>query len=120
MSEERFSGSLAAAVESIEGARQVHGVPRRDGGNDEVQGAGPMFLAFKAPISDATEAMKADGARQGVFRLALIQLDRRLAPQDRVVEPVECKQGPLDATDLAQGEREPVLARIGAQSLQHQ
>jgi hypothetical protein len=66
MGEDRLCRGLAAAAEGIEGSRQVYRVPQRDG-RDEVQATCPVFLAFEAPISDATQAMEADGARQSVF-----------------------------------------------------
>jgi len=79
-----------------------------------------VLLAFDAAIADPPEAVEAHGALQRAFRFALVELGGCLAAQRRVLEPVEGEQRPFDTADLAQGEREPVLARIGAKSLQHQ
>jgi hypothetical protein len=71
-------------------------------------------------IAQAAEAVEADGADQGVARLAFIQLCRGLAPQARQLEPVEHEQRALDPSDFAQGQRQPVLAGVGAEALEEE
>src|SRR5215831_11903614 len=64
--------------------------------------------------------MEADGAGEGVARLALVELHGRLPPESRQLEPIEDEQCALDPTDFAQSQRQPVLARIGAEALEEE
>ena len=45
---------------------------------------------------------------------------RRLPPESRQLEPVEHEQRALDPADFAQGQRQPVLAGIGAEALEEE
>ena len=50
--------------------------------------------------------------------LALVQADLRPAPHVGIQDPVDHEKGPLEAADLAQGDGEFILARIGRQLAQ--
>jgi hypothetical protein len=84
-----------------------------------VTSASPLarYCCLGRAIAQSAEAVKADGEGEGVARLAFVELHGRLPAESRQLEPVECKQRALDPTDFAQGERQPVLARIGAEAL---
>ena len=65
MGEQRFI-DLAVLHESPDHPLQVHGIPHGDGGDDQIEAAGPVALIFKRPITDLTEAVKEDRTREGV------------------------------------------------------
>ena len=101
-------------------APQIDGVPQDDGGDNQVEAAGAMLLAFIAAVMDPAKAVEADGARQRVPGFALVQLGGGLPTERRVLEPVEDEQRPLDPTDFPKCQGKAVLARIGTQAPQHQ
>ena len=74
----------------------------RRGGGHKGEAAGAMLLRLGCAITQAPEPMEADGAGQGVSRLALVQLRGCLPAQLRIFQPVEREQGGLDAADFAQ------------------
>lgn len=49
-----------------DGALHVDGVPRDDGGHDEVEATGSVLLAFQGSIAKSAEAMEAWGVGEGV------------------------------------------------------
>ena len=79
-----------------------------------------MLLQLGAAVAEAAEAVEADRTGQRVPRLALVQFGRCLPPQVGQFQPVEREQGALDAADLPQGQRQAVLAWVGAEALEHQ
>jgi len=85
-----------------------------------VTSASPLARYCCASAAQSAEAVKADGAGEGIARFALVELDGRLSPESRKLEPVEHEQRALDPTDFAQGQSQPVLARIGAEALEKQ
>ena len=120
VSEQRVRDDFPAAAEVVEGTAEIHGVPEGDSGGDDREPARTILLRFGCTIAQPTEAMKADSAGKRVARLALVELDRHLPAECGELEPVEHEQSALDPTDFAQGERQPVLARIGAEALEEE
>jgi integrase len=53
--------------------RVMRVIGKGDGRGNQIEAAGPVALIFKRPISDLAEAMKKDGAREGVSRLAFVE-----------------------------------------------
>ena len=64
---------MLVPAQSGDRAFEVDGVPEHDGRGNQIEAAGPVALIFKRPISDLAEAMKKDGAREGVSRLAFVE-----------------------------------------------
>ena len=79
-----------------------------------------MLLGLGRAVVQPPETVEAHGAAQRVAALALVQLRRRLPAELGLLQPVQGVQGSLDAPDLAQRERQPVLPRVGAEALEHQ
>jgi hypothetical protein len=117
---QRVRDNFAAAAQLIERTAEIHGVPERNGGGDEREPARTILLRLGCAITQSAEAMKANSAGKGVARLALVEFRGRLPPESRQLEPVEHEQCALDPTDFAQGQRQPVLARVGAEALEEQ
>jgi hypothetical protein len=117
---QRVRNNFAAAAQLSQCTTEIHGVPERDRGGDEREAARTILLRFGRPIAQPAKAMEADRPGERVARLTLIELDGRLPAERRQLEPVEHEYCLLDATDFAQGQRQPVLARIGAEALEEQ
>lgn len=66
----------ASLTERVNGPVEVNGVPENNGSDDQVQAAGPIALRVKCAIAQFTQAVKAHGARQRVFQLALVESSR--------------------------------------------
>jgi len=111
---------LSAKVQVIAGTPEIDGVPKGDGGGDDGKPARAVLLCLDRAISQPAEAMKADGASEGIPGLAFVELRGRLPPKCRQLEPVEHEQCALDPTDFAQGPRQAVLTRISSEALQEQ
>ena len=94
---------FAAAAQFVERAAEIHCVPERNGGGDEREPACAILLRPCCAIAQPAEAMEANGAGEGIARLALVELHGRLAPESRQLEPIEDEQCALDPTDFAQG-----------------
>ena len=103
----------AGFLQGLHGPIQIDGIPKRYGGDDQVQPARPVALISERPIADLAEAVQEHGARKGVLGLAFVEPGGSTPPQFRVPQPLEREQGPLDASELPQSKRKAVLARIG-------
>ena len=62
--------------------------------------------------ADAANPVEEDGAFQSIFGLTLIEFAGRATPLFGLLDPVECKQGALDATNLAQCQGQAIGAWI--------
>src|SRR5215469_6566578 len=107
-------------MQALAGTPEIDRVPKDDGGGDDGKPARAILLRLDRAISQPAEAMKADGASEGIPGLAFVELRRRLPPECRQLEPVEYEQRALDPTDFAQGPRQAVLTRISSEALQEQ
>src|SRR5215831_11716040 len=107
-------------MQAIAGTPEIDGVPKDDGGGDDGQPARAVLLRLDRAIAQPAEAMKADGASEGIPSLAFVEFHGRLPPECRQLEPVEHEQCALDPTDFAQGPRQAVLTRISSEALQEQ
>jgi len=95
-------------------ALDVGRVPYYNGGDDEIEAASSVLLAFEGSIAQSAEAMEAYGPSEGIAGLALVQLCDRLPTQRRIVQPVEGEGGAFDPPDFAERQRESVLPMSGA------
>ena len=75
---------------------EVDRVPERNGGDHEIESAGPVPLILIRTVADFTESMKEYGPRQRVARLAFVQSAGDSATQCRIAQPFEREQGALD------------------------
>jgi len=78
---QRVRDNFAAAAQLIERPAEIHGVPERDRGGDEREPARTILLRLGCAITQSAEAMKANGAGEGVARFALVEFHGRLPPQ---------------------------------------
>ena len=117
VAEQHVRDYFAAAAQVVERPAKIYGVPKRDRGGDEGKPARTVLPRLDRPIAQSAEAVKADGAGEGVARFALVELDGRLPPEPRQLEPVEHEQRALDPADFAQGQRQTILAGIAPSRL---
>jgi len=109
-------GTISPARRSSERTTEIHGVPERDRSGDEREPACTILLRLGRAVAQSAEAVKADGAGEGVARFVFVELHGRRPAESRQLEPVEHEQRAFDPTDFAQRERQPILARIGAEA----
>lgn len=101
------------------GGLQVGRVPEDDSTGDEVERARPMGLGLQGVIADVADPVEEDGAFQCIFGLTLVEFAGCAAPLFWLLDPVECKQGALDAADLAPCQGQAIGPWIGAEPFQH-
>lgn len=92
---------------------QLGGIPEDDAGGEQVHAGDAIMLPFAGAVPDLAATVEADGALQGVVGLTLVESDLGLALHAGVEDPVDHEQASLDATDLAHGDGEFMLAGIG-------
>src|SRR5215203_509274 len=112
VSQQSVRNDLATAAQGVESPLEIDGVPEGDCGGNEREAARPMLLQRGGPVPEPAEPVKADGASERVAGFAFVELDRCLPTQVRLVQPVQREQRPLEAADLAQCQRQTVLARV--------
>ena len=89
---------------------QLGGIPEDDAGGEQVHAGDAIMLPFAGAVPDLAATVEADGALQGVVGLTLVESDLGLALHAGVEDPVDHEQASLDATDLAHGDGEFMLA----------
>ena len=72
------------------GLLQISRVPEDDRGDEEVEARDPMLLDFIGAVTNFTQPVDEDGARQTVAGFALIEFPAGRAAQVRVGEPIIC------------------------------
>lgn len=95
---------FSLVAQHFDGAVQIDSVPEDNSRNDKVEAAGQMLLAFIGVISDSTEPMKTDGARERVAGLPFVEFGCCLSAEYGIVQPIEREQGPLDAPDFTKSQ----------------
>jgi len=63
---EQVIGNVLGLAQGGDGAVQIAGIPKSDGGDEDVEPAGPMLLVFEGAVADFAEPMNEDRARQAV------------------------------------------------------
>ena len=95
-----------------DGAFQVYGVPKNDGGNDQIESAGAVALVLEAAVAQVALPIEEDGAGESVSGLAFVESDLHTPTKFRVFHPLQHEEGTLNAPDFTEGNVEAVLARI--------
>ena len=117
---EQFGRDRAAfAAQIIDGIGEVRRIPVDDSGNHQVQTGSPELLRVRTAVSDAPLLERADHLGECVSLLALVQAGVAELPELWRLQPVQHEQGPLDPTQLLQGEVKLILALECRQPLQH-
>ena len=107
-------------TQSTGGTLQIDRVPQHDGRRHQIEAAGPVALLLEAAVADFPQAVEEHGAGQRVARFALVQPGMHAAAQLDALQPIQDEQCALDSPQLAQSDRQAVLARIAAQFPEHQ
>ena len=113
VSEKLVGNDFAARAQLFDGAAEIDGVPKDDGGDGEIEARGAIALVFEGPIADFAEAVEEHGAGEGVARFALVETGIGPPAQDRVAER---EQSALQAANFLERLGERVLSRIGGKT----
>ena len=100
MGEKLVGNGFAARAKFIDGAAEIDGVPKNDGGDGEVEAGSAVALIFEGAVADFAEPMEEYGARERIPRFALVESGTRPPPQRGVADPVEREKGTFEATDF--------------------
>ena len=104
----------------LRGPLQIDRVPQHDGRRHQVEAAGPVALLLEAAVADFPRRLK-NTARASALRASpLFSPGMDAAAQLDALQPVQDEQRALDASQLAQGDGQAVLARIAAELPEHQ
>mgnify|MGYP003381876788 CR=1 FL=1 len=90
---------------------EIERVPVDDGVDQQVQSGRPIELALEGSVPQLSEPIEKQRASQGILGLALVESGGRVPAHFRVLPPLGQEDGPIDASDVAQRERQSVLTR---------
>lgn len=111
LGEKRIGDRGPLVVDEADGAAEIDGVPQDDRVDDEVEARGAIGHRLGDAVAQFAELMKEHGARQGMAAFALVEDGVGPPAQLGIEEPVADEDRALDPPDLAQRDRQPVLAR---------
>jgi len=109
-----FDGD-AMLAEGGDGAFQVHGGPKDDGCNDQIEPAGAVALIFEATVAQVALAIEEDGAGESVPGFTLVEPYLHTPTQFRVFHPFQHEEGALDTPDFAKRGVQAVLSRVACE-----
>ena len=101
----------AFAVEFGERRFEIERVPVDDGVDEQVQSGRSIELALEGPVPQLSEPVEEQRAGQGILGLALVEAGGGVPAHFGVLPPLGQEDGPIDAPDVAQRQRQSVLAR---------
>ena len=79
--------------------------------DQQVQPGRPVELTLEGPVSQLSEPVEEQRASQGILGLALVEPGGGIPAHFGVLPPLGQEDGPIDAPDVAQRQRQSVLAR---------
>ena len=80
---------LSLRTKVLDGIGHVGGVPIDDGGDQQVQSGGPVFLCLRAAIGNPALLEGTDRLGQGMTLFSLVEAGVAAPPQFRALQPVE-------------------------------
>jgi hypothetical protein len=117
MRQQLFGRILADRAKVCDRIGNIGRVPVDDRGDDEVQARGSELLRFVRTISDAALLERANGLRQEVALLRLVEACLATPAQRGAFQPVEHEDCAPNPANLAKCEVELVLTLIGIGAL---
>lgn len=78
---------FATRAQIIDGAAEIDGVPKDDGGHGEIEAGSAVTLVFKSAIADFPETMEEHSARERVAGLAFVESGVGPSAQGGVADP---------------------------------
>jgi hypothetical protein len=86
----QFSGDrVSSLAERFQSTFQVDGIPKGDGGDDQVEATGPVVLMFEAAVPHLSQSVEEHRSGQGVPGLPLVEPDLHPTTQPGILEPLE-------------------------------
>jgi len=111
---------LPAFSQGRHGMFEVNGIPEYDGGDYEVQAAGPVPLVLVRPVAQLPQPMEKHGLRQGIAGLPLVEPDMDPPSQLDPAHVLEQEQRRFQPTELTQRNGQAILPRISAEFPEYQ
>lgn len=90
-------------------------VPIDDNGGEQIEARQTVMLALTRSVADFALPAYAQGVLKRMMGLALVETDPGASLYVGIQDPFDDEERALDAADLAQGESEIVLPRIGGE-----
>ena len=103
---------IVMGAQGADGLVKVATVPEHDGGDKQVQAAGPVQLALVGVDTNLPEPIEEDGLAEIVVGLALIQARRHLVAERRAAREAEEEARVFQAANLDQRARKATLAQV--------
>jgi hypothetical protein len=91
----------------------IDGVPERDCGCNEGECARAVALLLETTVSDLSKTAEEDRSCERVAGFSLVETGINASPKIDTLQLGEDEQSSFDATQLAQRDREAILARVG-------
>jgi hypothetical protein len=98
---------------------EVAGVPEDHGGDEEIQAGRPVDLVFEVAVAHFAKLAEEQSPGERIAGLTLVQSALRTPPKVDVADPLQHEQASLEATGLAQRDRQAVLTGVGGQLAEH-
>lgn len=98
----------------------IDGVPECDCDRYETKAACSVALLLEAAVSDLSESAEKGSPGEGVGSFTFVKTGMNASAEIDALQPGEHEQGSLHAAQLAEGNRESVLARVDAQFAEHE
>jgi hypothetical protein len=92
----------------------IDGVPECDCGGSECEAPRRVALLLEAAVPDLTEVAEVDRSGEGVASLSFVEAGVNATAEIDALQLRKDEQGSLDAAQLAECNRETVLARIAS------
>lgn len=102
-------GDVFSLTHGGNGLLQISRVPEDDRGDEEIEARDVVQLVFVGAVTNFTQPVDEDGARQTVAGFALIELLASRAAKFGVVDPIQREQRPLQSPQFTQRRGDAVL-----------
>ena len=106
MFEQMTGNGPALALQRIDDAGEVDGIPVNDRADHEIEAGGAKGLAVEGAVADLAALVKEDGALQLVGRFSLVETAEAAAPQLGIAIPFDHEAGAFETANLTQGSRQ--------------
>ena len=110
--QERIIHGLTVGTQGLHGTLLVDRVPQHDSGREQIQAAGPKALLLEAPVAGFAQSVEKPSSGQGIPSFSFVEPHLHAVAQINVLELAQAERVPLDATQLARGHGQPVLAWV--------
>src|SRR5580704_19578265 len=98
--EQMTGNGPAPALQRIDDAGEVDGIPVNDRADHEIEAGGAKGLAVEGAVADLAALVKEDGALQLVGRFSLVETAEAAPPQLGIAIPFDHEAGAFETANL--------------------